>query len=134
MQDLSNQYGDAFLSGFKSTESQIKNYISSIVGFGQSQLATLATGFAAMKGFSVNGSHKTGLSYVPFDGYIAELHKGERVLTAGENRAYSNGSNTVQNVFNVQATIREESDIKRVAQELYQLQRNASRGRGIVMA
>lgn len=134
VQDLSNQYGDAFLSGFKSTESQIKNYISSIVGFGQSQLATLATGFAAMKGFSVNGSHKTGLSYVPFDGYIAELHKGERVLTAGENRAYSNGGNTIQNVFNVQATIREESDIKRVAQELYQLQRNTSRGRGIVMA
>lgn len=25
---------------------------------------------------SVNGSHKTGLPYVPFDGYIAELHRG----------------------------------------------------------
>lgn len=29
----------------------------------------------------VDGSHAGGLSYVPFDGYIAELHKGEMVLT-----------------------------------------------------
>ncbi|MFD2089931.1 hypothetical protein ACFSND_32960 [Brevibacillus brevis] len=34
----------------------------------------------------VNGSHANGLSYVPFDGYRAELHKGERVLTAQQNR------------------------------------------------
>lgn len=40
---------------------------------------------------SVNGSHANGLDYVPFDGYIAELHKGERVLTRQENEAYSQG-------------------------------------------
>lgn len=36
-----------------------------------------------------DGSHKDGLSYVPYDGYTPELHRGERVLTAGENRGYS---------------------------------------------
>jgi tape measure domain-containing protein len=33
-----------------------------------------------------NGSHKNGLDFVPFDGYRAELHKGERVLTASQAR------------------------------------------------
>jgi len=36
----------------------------------------------------IDGSHKLGHPNIPFDGYIAELHKGERVLTAEENRNY----------------------------------------------
>jgi hypothetical protein len=36
----------------------------------------------------IDGSHATGLRNVPFDGYRAELHRGERVLTAAENRRY----------------------------------------------
>ena len=36
----------------------------------------------------VSGSHRTGLNYVPYDGYIAELHKGEQVLTAAEANQY----------------------------------------------
>lgn len=32
----------------------------------------------------INGSHVNGLDYVPFDGYVAELHQGEAVLTSGE--------------------------------------------------
>lgn len=30
----------------------------------------------------INGSHENGLDYVPFDGYVAQLHRGERVQTA----------------------------------------------------
>lgn len=41
---------------------------------------------------AVSGSHANGLDYVPYNGYIAELHKGERVLTADENRAYNAGA------------------------------------------
>lgn len=33
---------------------------------------------------SVDGTHASGLAYVPFDGYLAELHAGEAVLTAAE--------------------------------------------------
>jgi len=42
-------------------------------------------------GDNIDGSHAGGLPNVPFDGYIAKLHKGERVLTAAENRNYSKG-------------------------------------------
>lgn len=36
--------------------------------------------------FTINGSHASGLDYVPFDGYMAELHRGERVKTKGQAR------------------------------------------------
>lgn len=36
----------------------------------------------------INGSHRNGLMRVPFDGYIAELHADERVLTADEAEDY----------------------------------------------
>lgn len=42
-----------------------------------------------VSGAAVNGSHANGLDSVPFDGYIAELHKGERVLTASESKDYA---------------------------------------------
>jgi hypothetical protein len=38
----------------------------------------------------LSGSHRNGLDYVPYDGYIAELHRGERVMTADESRGRDN--------------------------------------------
>lgn len=35
-------------------------------------------------------SHALGLDYVPYNGYLAELHKGETILTATEAAAYRN--------------------------------------------
>lgn len=40
---------------------------------------------------AVKGKHANGLDYVPYNGYIAELHKGERVLTKQENVRYNKG-------------------------------------------
>lgn len=42
-------------------------------------------------GGSFDGSHANGLRYVPFNGYLAELHRGEAVLTAAEAAAYRSG-------------------------------------------
>ena len=40
-----------------------------------------------------SGSHANGLDYVPYNGYIAQLHEGERVLTKQENEEYNNSNN-----------------------------------------
>lgn len=62
----------------------------------------------------INGSHANGLQNVPYDGYIAELHKDERVLTASENkqlkRQSSGGSMTL--VYNPQITTEAIKDVK----------------------
>ena len=36
---------------------------------------------------TIDGSHRDGLGMVPYDGYVAELHAGERVQTAEQARA-----------------------------------------------
>lgn len=45
--------------------------------------------------------HANGLPFVPFDGYIAALHRGERVLTANQNRSYTTNSNVYFDHVNV---------------------------------
>lgn len=39
-------------------------------------------------GKGVDGSHAGGLDYVPFDGYLAQLHRGEMILTSAEAANY----------------------------------------------
>jgi hypothetical protein len=44
-----------------------------------------------VSGIDIDGSHAGGLRRVPYNGYLAELHEGERVLTRTEARTYSEG-------------------------------------------
>ena len=63
--------------------------------------------------------HAYGLPYVPYNDYPAMLHEGERVLTASENRAYSQGYSGGVSVTINGMTVREEADIYRIAEEIY---------------
>lgn len=67
------------------------------------------------KGRSVNGSHRLGLNYVPFDGYIAELHKGERVLTAEEARKQDSGAGNITVVQNIYSQAKSAAELMREA-------------------
>lgn len=60
----------------------------------QSSIGTITVEF---EGQEIDGSKKCGLDYVPFDGYIAELHKGEAVLTAEEAAAWRAGRSVANN-------------------------------------
>ncbi len=55
----------------------------------------LVVGGLTRAGGGISGSFAKGLSYVPYDGFIAELHKGERVLTAKEAAAYNDLAKTI---------------------------------------
>ena len=66
------------------------------------------------------GVHATGLDRVPYDGYEAVLHEGEKILTKVEadkrDRALSSGG---VNINIASMVIREEADIEKVAYQLY---------------
>lgn len=68
-------------------------------------------------------SHYHGISNVPYDSYYSRLHKGERVLTAQENKDYSEGNGggiTIAKLAD-SIVIREEADIDKFAYKLAKL-------------
>lgn len=50
------------------------------------------TGPIGLGGGTKFGSHAGGLDYVPYNGYMAQLHRGEMVLTASEAEDYRSGA------------------------------------------
>lgn len=98
-------------NGLKSIGNSILGWVSDFAGKIGSFVSGIVSGFrsivsganeAKSAAKSVNGKHANGLDYVPFNGYVAELHKGERVLTKQENEEYNNsrGKNSNGDTFN----------------------------------
>ena len=78
--------------------------------------------------YGVNGSHADGLTYVPFDGYIAQLHEGERVLTKKEAREY-NGSDADDKPIKI--IVQSVLDGKVIGETAYNYSRRKARAGGI---
>lgn len=70
--------------------------------------------------------HAYGLSRVPYNGYPALLHEGERVLTASQAREADRGGAKGVTVVVQSMTVRQESDIDRIAAELLRRIRSAA--------
>lgn len=79
---------------------------------------------------SKKASHRAmGLNRVPYNGYLAKLHEGERVLTKQETRNLSNNEKNQNVIINLYGTtIREDTDIDKVANKLYKKMRLAVEG------
>lgn len=64
-------------------------------------------------------SHAYGLKYVPYNGYPAMLHQGERVLTAEESRRQSrSGAGGLSVTITGPVTVRQDSDIDAIVMRL----------------
>ena len=73
-------------------------------------------------------SHAAGLERVPYDGYAALLHEGERVLTAREARQADQGGGARVTITGNTFQVRQESDIDAIAEALYRRLRLAQMG------
>lgn len=87
----------SLFEGVKSVWENLKSWFSGILSTVSDMVSKVTEPiknvYNKVTGF-FNGSHANGLDYVPFDGYVAQLHKGERVLTKEESKEYNNNRNT----------------------------------------
>ena len=82
--DAGQDATQGLMDGMASREQELYNKASAIA----EEISRRLSEAWGAEGEEVDGSHAGGLAYVPFDGYVAELHQGERVLTAEEAKEY----------------------------------------------
>lgn len=81
--------GDSVLGWVSDFAEKIGSFVSGIIDGFKNIVSGADDAKSAAK--SVDGKHANGLDYVPYNGYVAELHEGERVLTKQQNREYNEG-------------------------------------------
>ena len=79
---------------------------------------------------NINGSHAGGLDYVPFNGYLAELHEGEAVLTKGEASSWRRGNTGTENERPIVITSQIVLDGKVIGESVKRYERQTARATG----
>lgn len=87
---------DSIIDGIAGAWGKLKNWFKGLWDglFGGLSANVSVNGSAKGAVAGVNGSHASGLDYVPFDGYIAELHKGEMIVPKREAQTLRNSEET----------------------------------------
>ncbi len=73
-----DNYASEWIKAVGARNGVSEQVIKDVIGDGS------ASGILKTAASLVDGSHQSGLSSVPYDGYIAELHAGERVQTSAQ--------------------------------------------------
>lgn len=123
-QAMADQFSKGWQSGrLSNAASDVRAQISKegVSGYINSIFANAYKGTPG--GVSSSRKHAAGLKRVPYDGYVAELHEGERVLTRVEADKRSGGSVTIAKLAD-QIVVREEADIDKIARALVRNMQN----------
>lgn len=86
---------NAIWEGMKSVWNSVSGWFADKFGWIKDFIDKIKSGISWI-GETVGGvfnSHAAGLDYVPYNGYVAKLHQGERVLTKQEAKEYNDGNN-----------------------------------------
>lgn len=123
-QAMADQFSKGWQSGrLSNATSDVRAQISKegVTGYINSIFANAYKGTPG--GVSSSRKHAAGLKRVPYDGYVAELHEGESVLTRVEADKRSGGSVTIAKLAD-QIVVREEADIDKIARALVRNMQN----------
>ena len=85
IQDQMDMYAKEWIYAVGARNGVPQSALDDVVGSGDAAGILQRSG-DVLKG-AIDGSHRDGLDMVPYDGYVAELHAGERVQTADQARA-----------------------------------------------
>ena len=108
-------------NGYNIQQALSKGSLVNLIG--ENSLVGQVMGF-----FGGGKEHAAGLERVPYDGYAALLHEGERVLTAREARQADQGGGAQVTITGNTFQVRQESDIDAIAEALYRKLRLAQMG------
>lgn len=84
LQDVGKELMDMLWDGLMGVWNSISDWVSDKVSWLADKLMFWRDGQDEMSGDGPDGSHASGLPYVPYDGYRAILHRGESVVNAND--------------------------------------------------